>query len=459
MHFHLAVLLLSAAPLARALLLHNGRGRASDDDTYFWPSARGQVGLYSTSPYAGPTNLSSSLAWSWHHPMHKYATVTLGVLLDGQKNVYLAADDAIRKFSPVGALLWEFKPPAGGGISMVPTLMDGAVFGSSMGGFAFAINMENGTTRWLRQVAKNIGGDTGFVGAHDGIVLLCSDLIGDCCGKYPYGPLGNSRIRALHAATGDQLWEFAPDEGVWNFWPNFHKGERIVAFQDHTGRVYALGLDDGHLLWKKGGKPGTFTDGSTLLGPNDVLYAVGLLSAMGEDTPGTVTAYRLMDGHQLWQTVVPRPPNIFPGVGRLGPGEELSVVQPVGLQCGPTQHDVYAFDAETGEQRWFWKGPKNPNPWCKGDFEGLFVRKTLNIRGMCMPNPWSAPTIDAAGRVFTGDQDGKIYALKDANSDGFIEPEEVSSYNCESAFSSPGSAHAPGMMAIASCDSLYVFKS
>ena len=84
----------------------------------------------------------------------------------------------------------------------------------------------------------------------------------------------------------------------------------------------------------------------------------------------------------------------------------------------------------------------------------------VGVRRITLPNPWSAPTIDARGTVFIGSEEGKFYALADLNGDGVISGDkEKSSYDTHACFSGSFSpAIAPGMVVAASIDTMYVFK-
>jgi len=217
------------------------------------------------------------------------------------------------------------------------------------------------------------------------------------------------------------------------------------------------------MVWKAGGVNGTWTDGSAVLGPNDVVYAVNTFAfgPAGVDAPGGLTAYRLSDGHMLWSIKTPRPPNNVPAVGQLVGQTGLSVVQPVGQQCvkgGIT--DVHAYDAATGEHQWVFNGPTQDTTWQAGEMEGSSARMMAGIRAITLPNPWSAPTV-ANGNVYVGNEMGPLYALRDADGDGHIAGEaEVSRFDTSACFTGSSSpAHAPGLMAAASIDTLYVFKS
>jgi len=121
--------------------------------------------------------------------------------------------------------------------------------------------------------------------------------------------------------------------------------------------------------------------------------------------------------------------------------------------------DLLAFNAETGKLRWKWVGPTHRRYMCAGDDEGFITRAQSGERGACCPNTWSAPTIGPDGTIYVGNQDGKFYAVRDANGDNVIDDvTEVSAYDTGAAFSSPGAAFAPGMVVMTACDGVYVFK-
>ena len=117
-------------------------------------------------------------------------------------------------------------------------------------------------------------------------------------------------------------------------------------------------------------------------------------------------------------------------------------------------------DAETGGLRWTFHGPAQAGLYQAADAEGFATRLAHGVRGMCLPNGWSAPTIDAAGTVFVGNEEGKFFALRDLDGDGVVSGQnEVAFYDTHAAFAGSSSpALAPGTVAVASCDSLFVFK-
>ncbi|CAK0829219.1 unnamed protein product [Prorocentrum cordatum] len=89
----------------------------STDGTFFWSDAANHNG----SSFRGARDLGSSVAWGWHHPAGVYSTIPVGSpLLDDQLNVYIGADDAIRKFDVSGVIMWSYAPR--GQLAAAPSL-------------------------------------------------------------------------------------------------------------------------------------------------------------------------------------------------------------------------------------------------------------------------------------------------------------------------------------------------
>lgn len=221
-----------------------------------------------------------------------------------------------------------------------------------------------------------------------------------------------------------------------------------------SGKVYRMSLK-GELLWKAGGKEGTWTDGGAGIGngmvsrlateasaPFHEVFAVNnnlspeRSQQLGDmvHSPGTVSAYDL-DGRLIWKVTTPRPPNNAPAIGKLRGWNGLSVVVPICQQVTPRATcDVYALDASSGRIRWVFNGPTQQGLFQAGDFEGIFERTLNQVRPMCLPNGWSAPTIAADGTVFVGQEGGYLYALRDEDGDGRVfGPDEVSFFDTKAA--------------------------
>lgn len=119
--------------------------------------------------------------------------------------------------------------------------------------------------------------------------------------------------------------------------------------------------------------------------------------------------------------------------------------------------EIWALEAATGAVRWRYELPAYKSLCAAGDVEGFWTRISKMIRPVCLPNAFSSPTVDAAGVVFIGYQDGRLYAIQDRDGDGHIVADEVATYDAGTAFLQ-GPAITPGVLAFTTCDSLHVFN-
>jgi len=359
-------------------------------------------------------------------------------------------------------------------------------------------------------VPKGMGSGICTTGVYGGLLL---GPTGQSTG--PFMPGGSTHVTAVNVTDGAVAWHYHADNQLWNFQPHF-TGNGTFVFQDQHGGVYHMTLA-GKLLWKSGHTgiwAETWTDGEVML-HDQVVYA-----AHSEDywdkaatrTPqdgGDYSAYRLSDGELLWRWVSPLIPNSQPVIVKSPLGSGLSVVMPIGSPMNPPgalqlamklsqrypaarrlfefsgllstflftvpvhllgmilgdrqqwlfgnapwPTSVVGLDAATGALQWQWSPPDWLRATNAGDEEGFFPR----MGGICSPNPWSSPSQDASGTIYLGHLSGEFYALRDANGDGLIDATEVSSYRTGSAFSNPGPALGPGLLAVADCDTLYVWS-
>jgi len=432
------------------------RAPRSSRGEYFWPEARGRPDNYGVSPYTVPRNLTErTLAWTWSNggPVNKYTAGThTGVVIDDKMNIYLSSSDGVRKFTTNGSLVW-YRPM----ISWrIPTLANGKLYISENSGDIVALSMLTGTELWRAHFSSGLGSDVSGVAVHQGVVLTESEFV-------PVETGGAKLVVGLDADDGHKLWEFHADSRLWNFMPILTDNDTFI-FQDQVGGVYHLRVADGRRIWKSGYEGAwayDFTDGLAMV-KDGVVYAVHA------DGPccfnhqrATLRAYDLATGDPLWKQDFAHPVNSQPMVGYLGRGaglaERLAVVMPVGAQpIG--QFDTYlssisTFDAKTGEPLWSW----TPPPWL-GSFVAGDEQRLKHGGPICLPNPYASPSIDARGTVYVGHFNGNVYAIRDDDGDGTISDMEVSRYDTGAGFSHGGAALAPEMLAIASCDALYVFK-
>ncbi|CAE8667896.1 unnamed protein product [Polarella glacialis] len=128
---------------------------------------------------------------------------------------------------------------------------------------------------------------------------------------------------------------------------------------------------------------------------------------------------------------------------------------------------IVAFSARTGELRWWYELEAFHYPAAAGESERLLDRLAAMGNGtnpkndpLCLPDSCAQPVLDSGGTVFVPFQDGKIYAIRDDDADGIINPAtEVSTFDVGDGFQA-SLALAPGMLAAAPCGGgLHVFRS
>mmetsp|Transcript_4131 Transcript_4131/g.9671 ORF Transcript_4131/g.9671 Transcript_4131/m.9671 type:complete len:486 (-) Transcript_4131:130-1587(-) len=437
---------------------------------HLWPHSMYKSSFTHIVP---PRNLSAHLAFTWHHPQGRFGTVLAGgPVIDANGNFYLAGQDHFRKLSPKGEQIWEFRPPSG--TNNMPCLGDGVMLGNSKGGQAFALDLETGKPRWVKQIAPDLGGDSGYPSSHKGLFVLAADV-----GHIPGHDGGNTRIVALNESTGDMVWNVRIGIPVWNFQPLFCDDDESFVFMDFSGGMFRLSLHNGEKIWHTPAPLSSlsFTDGGAVLG-GDMAFSCSNpgVSSGTEGTLGVVRALRIKDGSFVWEHLLPQPCNSYPAYGPLGPGKKPSVVITPGSFMGsPVMHgSVMAFDAATGGKQWQfqakpWKFPFN---MARGDVEGYYQRthtKDPYVGSICLPAHWGSPAISRSGVVYVGRSDGFLYAIRGVTEnppgpmpilvDFSTSPGvEVEMFDALGSALHGSTAWAPGILAFQTCDSLWVFK-
>lgn len=450
--------------------------RIGDQSAYFWPHARGSALGYSTTGLVAPGNLNSSLSWSWHHPEGTYHTVLVGApLIDDERSIYISSEDGVRKFSHEGEMLWRYAPR--GPVSSCPSLMSGALFGNTVNGWVFALDMTSGKEVWAAKKAENIPDETGYVESHEGIVVtgVDSGVNG-----------GATRILGLNATDGSTVWEFNSSHQLRNVMPVF-TGDSAFLVMDIHGGLVKHSLHNDTLLWRADPpkkSEHSSSEGGVMIGPDDTAFTCSNYEGSGKPgDQGVLRAYESEHGMLLWERVLDYPCNSWPAVTPNG----QSVIVPTGasmssaasgdvelmwrfrrsprqmqdysLSLGNSELDTYgqpvreaavlAFNAQTGESQWSTELPMYGRLAARGDEEGYLQRKKLHHRDQCLPTQLTAPTISGDGTVYVGRADGLLYAVKRGN---------YTTFDAAAGFMHPGTAWAPGMMAVASCDGLFVWK-
>lgn len=458
----------------------------SKDPVHPWPHARGAIpGQYGNTVSDAPENLSSKLAWTFNYPDTGEYINAGGPVIDAEKNIYLMTGQGLHKFNADGKLLWKYDLQhmenfRGPGVSNNGVSLSGnTVYGSSKTGYAFAVDMSTGKARWETRLAADAGGDCGYPAVHDGIFVMGADRGYD----ERSGEGGSKRVFGLDIQTGKALWEFRPETVVWNLTPLF-PDDGTVLFMDFTGGVYRLQLHDGQLLWHmpQPGSNQSFSDGGASLGPDGTIYTCSNIGAShgDEGTSGALRAFGLADGMKLWERILPQPCNSFPAVGNIsGSSSPAVVVAPGSFPGRPTLHGgIMAFDAKLGTPIWQFQAPV----WhpillsAKGDDDLALqaLRTRHGVQPQCIPAHWSGVTLSGDGKVFVHRSDGWLYIVRGPPSATTgMNIAEFSKLGVDYP-TSPGVEYevfdghasalhgavgwAPGMTALGTCWSLFVFK-
>eukprot|EP00441_Pelagodinium_beii_P044873 CAMPEP_0197623318 /NCGR_PEP_ID=MMETSP1338-20131121/3359_1 /TAXON_ID=43686 ORGANISM="Pelagodinium beii, Strain RCC1491" /NCGR_SAMPLE_ID=MMETSP1338 /ASSEMBLY_ACC=CAM_ASM_000754 /LENGTH=530 /DNA_ID=CAMNT_0043193255 /DNA_START=96 /DNA_END=1688 /DNA_ORIENTATION=- len=448
----------------------------------WWPHMRGPVPLQQATTNAIlPHRFGEQEDWAWKHPQGQYATVIAGgPLIDAKGNIYIGTHDSIRKFSTDGTTLWTYQTP--GDMNNAPFLMDGMVLANTNNGMAFALKQGTGEVLWTKQVANTTGFDTGYPAGHDGIYLMAADK-----GSGYRVEGGNLRVLAMEASTGTILWSYRLQTPVWNFMPIF-PGDDSVMFMDWTGSAFKLHYKTGAEIWKAMSDPdsaSSYSNGGLTIGPSKLAYTCSNAgTSMGQEGGiGLLRALSMVDGSEKWRQRLPQPCNSQALVGSLTE-KNLSVMVNIGALYGNPFHDpmpkhsgAMAFDASTGKLQWKYQAPVWHSAAAKGDLEGLSTRyKHAPKHLFCLPAPWSAPVLaydtEEKGIIYMGHGDGNLYVLRGAPQ-RFYEQDweapqdvdfsttegiEVTNIDLSSGFLHGAAALAPGKLAVASCDTLHVFR-
>jgi outer membrane protein assembly factor BamB len=174
-------------------------------------------------------------------------------------------------------------------------------------GVLVAVDLDSGAVRWRRELATSFTPETG-----DGRVFV----------------LGDGRIEAADAATGQTVWSIAlPGEAAA---PLYWDTGWLLA-STMSGELVAFRASDGTLIWR-----------SQLGAPLSTRPVPALDRVFLGLTDGRIVAAALETGVPSWERTVP---------GRVTGLRAM----PDQLVAGTTEDEVYSFDLGRGRQRWRWR--------------------------------------------------------------------------------------------------------
>jgi len=381
----------------------------------------------------------------------------------------------LMSFDRIGRLRWSMQ--AGTRSVQNPALDGKALYTSTRDGLALALDKDTGREIWQTRVSASLPGDTYSPTAFEDFVI------------YPAGdvePYGSPDVVCLNKKDGSIRWRYSvgdkyggatgeiakngvgPKYTTVNLTPCYWN--RSIIFNDVSGAMYRLSIDDGSEIWYvPGDDKDMYTLGGSCCGPNGKAY-LGFSTAPGQ---GAIEVFDLATGAKHWRQSVQMEVHSAPAVGMVQ-GRLMAVVgigSPSGgalppLKTWPLRYSVpwalgwrpdvrfpgvvEARDAETGELVWSFEPP----PWREMACAGSTWEQS------CLPDLWSGPTIDAAGTVWINwSAGGVLYGLRDANGDGRVsidDPAETTRYDCGSAATGPP-ALGRGMVATATCRRVVAF--
>jgi eukaryotic-like serine/threonine-protein kinase len=270
--------------------------------------------------------------------------------------VYIGSDDnsvyALNALT--GTKIWSHG--TSGDVRSSPTVWRGMVFVGSDDNKILALNTLTGDKVWNYKISGDVGrasplvsGTTVYIGAQDGNLYALNALTGNLrwqlntwavwgapaiAGNTLYVGSDKSVLYALNPSTGATKWSATLGDRV-RCTPSVKNGTVYVGADDY--RVYAYDASTGVLKWKTAAFPNKGIVRSSPAVWNGMVFVdTGETSPMGShvyaldaDTGATVWSHTMAD-------YATSSPAIANGV----------------LYTGSYDHQIYAFDATTGDKLW-----------------------------------------------------------------------------------------------------------
>ena len=219
----------------------------------------------------------------------------------------------------------------------------------------------------------------------------------------------HGHLHALDALTGKPRWVFTAERGLWGPAPVVSDG--IVCFSDPNGTVYAVGREDGQLRWKARGDYAV-----SLVAGGGVVYGADSSAVLRGVTHDQLFAWDAETGEELWSKRVDRS-STLPALadGRLYHNGVLGYLT--------------AFKAKTGKELYThgsdMRNPGASNTPCVADgfvyaSAGTLLFAHETRRGEAVwASAFSNYILDcvaaANGKLYVRDRDGQISALDAAD--------------------------------------------
>jgi len=256
---------------------------------------------------------TGAVKWKYEimeHGIESPSTVASGKVFFGGNDDYMYALDA-----STGEFKWKFK--TGGNVSTKPAIHNGVMYFGSSDGKIYALNIENGASLWTLQTGS-------MINASSPCILNNVVYVGNRDGN----------LYAINAASGIIKWTYSTSGlSLEMSSPVISKGILYISsWYDSSfsqkGSLYAINAVSGSLIWKV--LPLGFS--------NSPAVAKGRVFVSADG--GDFYAINRDNGTTIWNK------KILPN------GADASIANDVVYVGGGGTGNIYAFDAETGTEKW-----------------------------------------------------------------------------------------------------------
>jgi outer membrane protein assembly factor BamB len=318
-----------------------------------------------------------------------------------------------RVLSPANAASLEVKwhLDLGSGVTSTPTVGNGLVYVTAWNGNLYAVEPESGEVRWTYSVGNT------FTGLQSSATLTADGRVVIADSGRSVTSKQDAAVHCLDAVTGDLFWKTTVGTNIDHFWssPQVANGRVIVGVASHTdnpctkGRLFALDLDTGDLLWTLQTVPDRVCKNDTGIACTDDADCGGAECVDGRGAGITATV-------------------------ALDPGGEVVYMNTVGCYTFPSIGDsdsMFKIDAASGEVIWknrvqepeqFGYCPMDASRDCGADAD--CAQGTCRTKGFYhdfgfLNGPLLVEADDGEGGrrnlVVSGSKDGTLYAFDPAD--------------------------------------------
>ena len=319
-----------------------------------WPQfGAGPRNTGHSSAVTGPSSGDAEIAWRFDAGTPTMNTSP--VVSDGTVYAPGSGDPGLIHAVDIesGEQVWEFEPA--GYATSAPALVDDTLYVGTWGKQFYAIDATSGEQRWSQEIGHRFGASSPAV--VDGTVYVGTNGDGPLVVS---GPDDEEQFEAcaflaLDAETGDTLWDYREFGERENIDSSPAVADGTVYFGGETS-LYALDAESGEEVWTR--DIPTHVDSSPAVADGRVYY--GGPSESDSGPPAQLQAVDAESGETLWTAGIDdvslrTSPAVMDGTVYVA-ASSSRVCMGVGggeSTChGVTRGQVYAIDAESGDEQW-----------------------------------------------------------------------------------------------------------